>query len=244
MSAAQETLANYNRIFAGQNALNALNENTRQFSAEAEASKAERNVTLGRLQKLSGTATEDLSQKFRDYFNKVMKDTTSEFSTSLANYTPGLLDSSSYKGAMADIGRQTKDYSTAVYADMGKVNSALATAAEAASERVGSQASKYAKAASRTTKTGLEDLTNISASNIGSLRDTTGAGIGVLSETGQRGSERLYGTLDTPVDAFERIKENQAFSNLYNPYFMRIASAPNVQRSDVGSMRDLYKYNV
>jgi hypothetical protein len=236
--------ANYNRNLAGQNALNAINESTRKFSSEADAAKAERNVTLGRLESLSGIATKDLSDKFRDYFNKVMTDTTSKFSTSLANYTPGLLSSSSYKGAMDQIGGQMKDYSTAVMKDMGTVNSALATAAEAASERVGDQASTYAKAASRATKTGLEDLMNISASNIGSLRDTTGAGIGVLSDTGQRGSERLYGTLATPIEAFQKIQGDQAFSNLYNPYFMRIASAPNVQRSDVGSMRDLYKYNV
>ena len=137
-----------------------------------------------------------------------------------------------------------KNYSTAVMKDMGTVNSALATAAEAASGRVGNQAAGYAKSAASTTKTGLENLTNISASNVGSLRSTTGAGTGLLSGTGQRGSERLYGTLATPIAAFQKIQGDQAFSNLYNPYFMRIASAPSTQRSDVGSMRDLYKYKV
>jgi len=236
--------ADYYRIIAGANALTAVNTNTAKFAAEAARTKAERNATLGRLESLSGTATKDLSKQFLDYFNKVMTETTSKFSKNLANYTPGLLGSASYKGAMDQIGGQMKNYSTAVMKDMGTVNSALATAAEASSERVGSQASNYAKAAASTTKTGLENLTNISASNVGSLRNTTGAGTGLISGTGQRGSERLYGTLATPIAAFQKIQGDQAFSNLYNPYFMRIASAPSTQRSDVGSMRDLYKYNV
>jgi len=240
MSAAE----NYYRIIAADNAIKAANTNTAKFAADAAQAKGERNVTLGRLESLSGTATKDLSKQFRDYFNKVMTETTSKFSKDLANYTPGLLSSASYKGAMDQIGGQMKNYSTAVMKDMGTVNSALATAAEAASGRVGSQASGYAKAAASTTKTGLENLTNISASNVGSLRNTTAAGAGLLSGTGQRGSERLYGTLATPIAAFQKIQGDQAFSNLYNPYFMRIASAPITQRSDVGSMRDLYKYNV
>ena len=240
MSAAE----NYYKIIAAQNAVNQINTNTANFAASAAQDKGERNVTLGRLQSLSGTATKDLSKQFRDYFNKIMTETTTKFSSALASYTPGLLGSSSYKGSMNEIGGQMKNYSTAVMKDMGTVNSALATAAEAASGRVGNQAAGYAKSAASTTKTGLENLTNISASNVGSLRSTTGAGTGLLSGTGQRGSERLYGTLATPIAAFQKIQGDQAFSNLYNPYFMRIASAPSTQRSDVGSMRDLYKYNV
>lgn len=234
----------YYQIIAAQNAANRSQANVNKFSGEGDAAKAQRNVTLGRLESLSGTATKDLSKQFRDYFNKVMTDTTTKFSTALANYTPGLLGSSSYKGSMDAIGGQMKNYSTAVIKDMGTVNSALATAAEASSERVGSQAANYAKAAASTTKTGLENLTNISASNVGSLRNTTGAGTGLLGGTSQRGSQRLYGTLAAPIASFQRIQGDQAFSNLYNPYFMRIASAPSTQRSDVGSMRDLYKYNV
>ena len=234
----------YYKIIAAQNAIDKINRNEDKFAGKAAADKAERNVTLGKLENLSGTATNKLSDQFRNYFNKIMADTTAKFSSSLANYTPGLLGSSSYKGSMNEIGGQMKNYSTAVMKDMGTVNSALATAAEAASGRVGFQASGYAKDAASTTKTGLENLTNISASNVGNLRNTTGAGIGVISGTGQRGSERLYGTLATPIAAFQKIQGDQAFSNLYNPYFMRIASAPSIQRSDVGSMRDLYKYNV
>ena len=240
MSAAE----NYYKIIAAQNAANKINENTANFAADAARAKAERNVTLGKLESLSGTATGELSKQFRDYFNKIMTETTTKFSSALANYTPGLLGSSSYKGSMDEIGGQMKNYSTAVMKDMGTVNSALATAAEAASGRVGSQASGYAKDAANTTKAGVQSLTNIAASNVGSLRNTTAAGTGLISGTGQRGSERLYGTLSTPITAFQAIQGNQAFSNLYNPYFMRIASAPNTQRSDVGSMRDLYKYNV
>ena len=187
MSAAE----NYYKIIAAQNAVNVANTNTDKFAADAAQAKAERNVTLGRLESLSGIATNKLSDQFRNYFNKVMTDTTTKFSKDLANYTPGLLGSSSYKGAMEQIGGQMQNYSTAVMKDMGTVNSALATAAEAASGRVGNQAAGYAKAAASTTKTGLENLTNISASNVGSLRNTTAAGTGLLSGTGERGSERL-----------------------------------------------------
>ena len=240
MSAAE----NYYKIIAAQNALRNINTNTGKFADEAAKSKAERNVTLGKFESLSGIATNKLSDQFRNYFNKIMTETTTKFSKDLANYTPGLLGSSSYKGAMDEIGGPMKNSSTAVMKDMGTVNSALATAAEAASGRVGSQASGYAKDAANTTKAGVQSLTNIAASNVGSLRNTTAAGTGLLSGTSQRGSERLYGTLATPIAAFQKIQGDQAFSNLYNPYFMRIASAPSTQRSDVGSMRDLYKYNV
>jgi len=240
MSAAED----YYKIIAADNAVKAANRNTDRFSADADRAKAERNVTLGRLESLSGTATRDLSKQFRDYFNKVMSETTSKFSTALANYTPGLLGSSSYKGAMGQIGGQMKDYSTAVIKDMGTVNSALATAAEAASTRVGNQAVNYANAAGNTTTTGLTNLSNLSASNIGNLSNTTAAGASLLTQTGRSGSAKLYGSLSAPIAAFQKIQGDQAFSNLYNPYFMRIASVPTIQRSDVGSMRDLYKYNV
>jgi len=235
---------NYYRIIAAQNAVNVANTNTAKFAADAAQTKGERNVTLGRLESLSGTATKDLSKQFRDYFNKVMTDATSKFSTALTNYTPGLLGSASYKGSIGEIGNQMNNYSTAVLKDMGNINSALATAADASSTRVGNQAINYANAAGSTTTTGLTNLGNLSATNIGNLNNTTAAGASLLTQTGRSGSAKLYGSLSAPIAAFQKIQGDQAFSNLYNPYFMRIASAPTIQRSDVGSMKDLYKYNV
>ena len=240
MSAAE----NYYKIIAAQNAANKINENTANFAADAAKYKGERNITLGKLESLSGTATKDLSKQFRDYFNKIMSDATSKFSTALSNYTPGLLGSTSYKGSMAEIGGQMQNYSTAVMKDMGSVNSALATAADASSTRVGNQAINYANAAGSTATTGLTNLSSLSASNIGNLQNTTAAGASLLTGTGRSGSAKLYGALSAPIAAFQKIQGDQAFSNLYNPYLMRIASAPSLQRSDVGSMRDLYKYNV
>ena len=109
---------------------------------------------------------------------------------------------------------------------------------------MGSQASGYARAAVDTTKAATQNLANLASSNVGSLRGTTAAGTGLLAGTSERGASRLYGTLSAPIQAFQSVQGSQAFSNLYNPYFMRMAAAPPTQRSDVGSMQGLYKYNV
>ena len=59
MSAAE----NYYKIIAAQNAVNVANTNTDKFAADAAQAKAERNVTLGRLESLSGIATNKLSDQ-------------------------------------------------------------------------------------------------------------------------------------------------------------------------------------
>jgi len=199
---------------------------------------------LNEISNLTGTKTSELSQKFRDYFKSTIDAAIAKHEASIKNFEPQLLSSPSYKNAMGAIGGQMKDYGTKVMYDMGRINSAIGKASEASSQRVGSQASGYARAAVDTTKTATQNLANLAGSNVGSLRGTTAAGTGLLAGTSERGATRLYGTLSAPIQAFQNVQGSQAFSNLYNPYFMRMAAAPPTQRSDVGSMQGLYKYNV
>jgi hypothetical protein len=199
---------------------------------------------LGSIDTLTGTKTSDLSKKFRDYFKSTIDAAVAKHEASIKNFDPKLLSSPSYKNAMGAIGGQMKDYGTKVMYDMGRINSAIGKASEASSQRVGSQASDYARAAVDTTKAATQNLANLASSNVGSLRGTTAAGTGLIAGTSERGASRLYGTLSAPIQAFQSVQGSQAFSNLYNPYFMRMAAAPPTQRSDVGSMQGLYKYNV
>jgi hypothetical protein len=223
--------------------------NTQQANkAAAEAREREYEArqagVLDKINILSGVKTADISKQFRDYFKSTIEAATKKHEESIRNFSPKLIDSTSYRNAMSAIGGQMKDYGTQVMYDMGTVNSAIAKAAEGASQRVGKQASRYAKAAVDTAKIGTQNLTNLARSNIDSLRGTTSAGTGLIAGTSERGSTRLYGTLSTPIQAFQNVQGSQAFSNLYNPYFMRMAAVPPTQRSDVESMRRLYKYNV
>jgi len=230
--------------------LGAINAMNAQAATKAAAEDREREYTakqagvLNEISNLTGTKTSELSQKFRDYFKSTIDAAIAKHEASIKNFEPQLLSSPSYKNAMGAIGGQMKDYGTKVMYDMGRINSAIGKASEASSQRVGSQASGYARAAVDTTKTATQNLANLAGSNVGSLRGTTAAGTGLLAGTSERGATRLYGTLSAPIQAFQNVQGSQAFSNLYNPYFMRMAAAPPTQRSDVGSMQGLYKYNV
>jgi len=199
---------------------------------------------LGGIDTLTGTKTSDLSKKFRDYFKSTIDAAVAKHEASIKNFEPKLLSSPSYRNAMGAIGGQMQDYGTAVIKRMGDVNSSIATAAEASAQRVGTQGQKYAQAAVDTSQTATQNLANLAGANVTNLRNTTKGGSNLIGGTSERGATRLYGTLSAPIQAFQSVQGSQAFSNLYNPYFMRMAAAPPTQRSDVGSMQGLYKYNV
>jgi len=57
-------------------------------------------------------------------------------------------------------------------------------------------------------------------------------------------SGRLYKTLDEPQKQFERLASSAATNLQLDPMAMIMATRPQTIRSDVGSMKNLYTYNV
>jgi len=57
-------------------------------------------------------------------------------------------------------------------------------------------------------------------------------------------SGRLYKTLDEPQKQFERLAGSAATNLQLDSMEMRMATRPKTIRSDVGSMKDLYTYNI
>jgi hypothetical protein len=57
-------------------------------------------------------------------------------------------------------------------------------------------------------------------------------------------SGRLYKTLDEPQKQFERLAGSAATNLQLDPMAMMMATRPKTIRSDVGSMKDLYTYNI
>ena len=57
-------------------------------------------------------------------------------------------------------------------------------------------------------------------------------------------SGRLYKTLDEPQKQFERLASSAATNLQLDPIAMIMATRPQTIRSDVGSMKNLYTYNV
>jgi hypothetical protein len=57
-------------------------------------------------------------------------------------------------------------------------------------------------------------------------------------------SGRLYQTLDAPKAVFEDLASSAATNLQIDPRAMMVATRPKTIRSDVGSMKDLYTYNV
>ena len=57
-------------------------------------------------------------------------------------------------------------------------------------------------------------------------------------------SGRLYRTLDEPAKQFERLAGSAATNLQLDPMAMMMATRPQTIRSDVGSMKGLYTYNI
>jgi multidrug resistance efflux pump len=57
-------------------------------------------------------------------------------------------------------------------------------------------------------------------------------------------SGRLYNTLDEPQKQFERLAGSAATNLQLDPMAMMMATRPQTIRSDVGSMKGLYTYNI
>lgn len=57
-------------------------------------------------------------------------------------------------------------------------------------------------------------------------------------------SGRLYQTLDAPKDVFSDLASSPATNLQLDPMAMMMATKPKTIRSDVGSMKNLYTYNV
>jgi len=66
---------------------------------------------------------------------------------------------------------------------------------------------------------------------------------GISNVTGEV-SGRLYKTLDEPQKQFERLAGSAATNLQLDPMAMMMATRPKTIRSDVGSMKDLYTYNI
>jgi hypothetical protein len=57
-------------------------------------------------------------------------------------------------------------------------------------------------------------------------------------------SGRLYQTLGAPKAVFEDLASSAAANLQLDPMAMLMATKPKTIRSDVGSMKDLYTYNI
>jgi len=65
-----------------------------------------------------------------------------------------------------------------------------------------------------------------------------------ISTVANEVSGRLYKTLDEPQKQFERLAGSAATNLQLNPMAMMMATRPQTIRSDVGSMKGLYTYNI
>jgi hypothetical protein len=65
-----------------------------------------------------------------------------------------------------------------------------------------------------------------------------------ISDVAGEVSGRLYQTLDAPKAVFEDLASSAATNLQLDPMAMMMATKPRTIRSDVGSMKDLYTYNV
>ena len=224
--------------------LNQIDTNTAIANQGAAASKQEQANYLNAIKNISGTSTAKSVEDFRKNFGTIITKVTDAYQKRLAGFTPGILASPSFTSMGSAINQQMADYGTKVLSDFGSVGTQVQKAGSKASQNLGNISQNYMKQTNQAGDAGVKTTADLSNSYIKSLQGMGSTGVSSLGSTSERGATRLYGTLAAPVAAFQGIRGNSAFSNLVNPAFMQLASKPPTVTSDVGSMANLYKYNV
>lgn len=224
--------------------LKQIDTNTAIANQGAAASKQEQANYLNAIKNISGTSTAKSVEDFRKNFQTVITGVTDAYQKRLAGFTPGILASPSFTGMSSAINQQMADYGTRVLSDFGSVGAQVQKAGSKASRNLENISQKYMQQTNQAGAAGVKTTADLSNSYIKSLQGMGSAGVSSLGSTSERGATRLYGTLAAPVAAFQGIRGDSAFSNLVNPAFMQLASKPPTVTSDVGSMANLYKYNV
>jgi len=224
--------------------LNQIDINTAIANQGAAASKQEQANLLNAIKNISGTSTAKSVEDFRKNFGTIITGVTDAYQKRLAGFTPGILASPSFTSMGSAINQQMADYGTRVLSDFGSVGAQVQKAGSKASRNLGNISQKYMQQTNQAGAAGVKTTADLSNSYIKSLQGMGSAGVSSLGSTSERGATRLYGTLAAPVAAFQGIRGDSAFSNLVNPAFMQLASKPPTVTSDVGSMANLYKYNV
>ena len=220
-----------NSLFASLQQQQRNTDKSETFAADYDA----RTANIGEiLRQLSGTPTPELASKAQSSFAEALKSISDQFGAKqVSEYKPNILSSPSYTAATQAVKDQVGAYSTNLMSGLNTISNQITG--------IGTDTQGKVKASGKEITGGLQSQ----AQNYGAqAKQTAKEGTNLLGDISQRGAERFYNTLSVPFQAFQSASGNRAFSNMYNPDFMRLASAPPSVRSDVESMRGLYTYNV